>query len=201
MVDSTARSRIAVALATVGDLSAATRAHPDAERRASRLAARRAIRMVAGPANRIELRTRPNRPPLALLHHAGRPPRSLSLSITHRHGRAAAIAATGSARVGIDLERLDAVPAGSERMFLTSSERRHVDVGLSSAVLWMLKEASWKALQLSPIVGFHDLQLDLDEDHELRGVLLGGQRFAASATVASPWAGHALVTVQIPLQS
>jgi 4'-phosphopantetheinyl transferase EntD len=157
--------------------------------------------MVAGPANRIELRRRPNRPPLALLHHAGRPPRSLSLSITHRHGRAAAIAATGSTRIGIDLERLDAVPAGSERLFLTRSERQRVEAGMSSALLWMLKEASWKALQLAPTVGFHDLQLDIDDDHELRGVIHGGNRFAASATIALPWACHALVTVQIPRKS
>lgn len=201
MTDPTWRSRIAIALATVDELTAATRARPDAERRASRLAARRAIRLAAGPANRIELRRRPNRPPLVLLHDAGRPARSVSLSITHRHGRAAAVASTGTTRVGIDLERLDAVPAGSERLFLTRLERRRVENGMSSTVLWTLKEASWKALRLAPTVGFHDLQLDIDDEHELRGVLLRGHRFSASATVASPWARHVLATVQIPRQS
>ncbi len=72
---------------------------------------------------------------------------------------------------------------------------------MSSTVLWTLKEASWKALRLAPTVGFHDLQLDIDDEHELRGVLLRGHRFSASATVASPWARHVLATVQIPRQS
>jgi 4'-phosphopantetheinyl transferase EntD len=188
--------RPAVAMATVHELPAGLRSRPDAERRASRLAARRAIRRLAGRLAAIEIRRRPDRPPLARFRLLGEPPQQIALSLTHREGRAAAVAASPGVAIGIDLERTDAVPAGAERMFMTPFELRQ-SPRLASSIVWSLKEASWKALRLGGDVSFHDLELDIDPAGLLRGLILRRRRIPASATVVSPWSCFVLATVQI----
>src|SRR5438093_209224 len=122
MFNESGSPKIAVGLATVNDLSATARGRADAERRASRIAARRAIRRIAGDDARIEVRRRIARAPIAHIARAHFTA-DVSLSLTHRDGRAAAVAGPAGALVGIDIERLDSIPEAHERFFLTSRER------------------------------------------------------------------------------
>ena len=186
---------VAVALATVGELARPLRLRPDAERRASRIALRRAVRRLAGERVRVEIRHAPRRPPLARIRSddAGAPAISLAVSLTHRDGRTAAIAAPAGAHVGIDIERLGAVAPGHERYFLTSGERERA--GRCGALLWALKEAAWKALALDGGVAFHELELDVDGGGRLRAVRLRGRATRASGTLSTPWPGYVLATV------
>lgn len=71
------------------------------------------------------------------------------VSISHGHGRAAAVVAPGP--VGVDVEQLRALPEGGWRFFLNPKEREWLaDAPLgpqSEIVVWALKEAAYKALQ------------------------------------------------------
>jgi phosphopantetheinyl transferase len=83
------------------------------------------------------------------------------LSLTHGHGRAAALLAPG--QVGLDLERLREVPVGGWRFFLTPAEREWLAEGPlgphGEIVAWALKEAAYKALQ-GRTRGMHHLTLE-----------------------------------------
>jgi len=194
MLAQSATTRIAVALATVDDLPDTARTRPDAERRASRIAARRAIRRLAGDQVTIELRRRAQRPPLARIRDETSDSGLVSLALTHRDGRAAAIAAPAGVRVGIDIERLNAVDTDHERFFLTSRER-DIPAGNRGTLLWALKEAVWKALQLDGSVGFHELELDMNDTAELRAVSCRGLRYRAVSAISAPWTGYVMATV------
>ena len=187
-----------VALATVEELPAAARNRQDAERRASRVAARRAIRGIVGTSATIQLRGRTSRAPFVRINRSQQcRGRSLSpsvrgasgaatvvLSLSHRDGKAAAIAAPAGECVGIDVERLAPLDAAHARRFLTTREQCCVtDVPL--AVLWSLKEAFWKALRLDGSVAFRDLELDMDRDAQVRGIYFRNEwrRAAGTATL------------------
>ena len=193
---------IAVAVATVGELPAGTRARPDAERRASRLAARRAIRRITGEqgmeGGTIEIRRRAGRSPSARVRYryGGENQRSVALALSHRDGRAAAIAGPAGALVGVDIERFDAIDSSHDRLYLTEHERRAA-AHTSAVVLWTLKEAAWKALQLDGSVGFHELELHLDDAGEVRGVRCRGQWYSAVAAVVSPWNGYIMAVLHL----
>jgi phosphopantetheine--protein transferase-like protein len=182
-----------VALATVDDLPATARGRPDAERRASRVAARRAIRGVVGSSAEVEIRARPSRPPVVRVcgDSRGAAP---ALSLTHRDGKAAAIAAPAGTRVGIDIERLDDIDSDHARRFLTAREQRAAQ-GFSLAVLWSLKEAFWKAMGLDGSVAFHDLELDVDAAGRVRGVCYRDEWRRAAATIAAPWPRYVMAAV------
>lgn len=70
------------------------------------------------------------------------------LSLTHGHGRAAAIVAPGPA--GVDLEAMRDVPPGGWRFFLAEDERAWLagqPLGPhGEIVFWAVKEAAYKAL-------------------------------------------------------
>lgn len=70
------------------------------------------------------------------------------LTLTHGHGRAAAIVAPGP--VGVDLEAMREVPGNGWRFFLSEPERAKVLAGEfgphGEIVYWALKEAAYKAL-------------------------------------------------------
>lgn len=86
------------------------------------------------------------------------------LSISHGHGRAAAVAAPGP--VGVDLERLRAMPEGGWRFFLNPKERAWLadePLGVhGEIVVWALKEAAFKALAgtVSGVLGFAVVQAE-----------------------------------------
>jgi 4'-phosphopantetheinyl transferase EntD len=182
----------AIAAATAEELGLPTRSTVDADHRASRLAARRAIRALVGPHAGVAVERRPGKPPLVRL--GDRQP--VVLSVAHRDGLAVAIAAHSGCRIGIDLERVDAVAPDHARYFLTARERRTASV-VSHAVLWAIKEAAWKALALGDDVPLAALELDIDERGTLRGVCLRGERRAATVTLMSPWPGYLMAAVRV----
>jgi 4'-phosphopantetheinyl transferase EntD len=164
-----------------------------ADRRASRLAARRAVGQLVGDDAPVAITRRPGRAPKVRL--LGHDARELAVSLTHRDGCAAAIAAPAGARVGIDLEREHVVRPEHAHYFLTPRER--VGRTLPLVSLWALKEAAWKALALGGDVEFHALELELTECGVLRALWLRGVRHAVTASLTSPWPGWVLATVQL----
>lgn len=190
-------SRIAhtIALTTVAELETGRPVTDTAEYRASRLAARRAVQAMVPLARRVEIERRLGAAPLVVTGD-GPGEQELALSLTHRDGLAAAMAATAPARIGIDLEREDAIAPDHARYFLTTHEQDALG-RLSLSTLWALKEAAWKALSLNDDVAFHDLELHVDSLGELRAVSARGSYFAARSTLATPWPGYVLATVCI----
>lgn len=184
-----------IALATVAELETGRPVTDTAEYRASRLAARRAVEAMVPLARRVEIERREGAAPLVVAS-GGPGEQELALSLTHRDGFAAAMVTTAPARIGIDLEREDAIAPDHARYFLMAREQdalgRH-----SLSALWVLKEAAWKALSLNDDDAFHGLELHIDSLGELRAVSARGSRFAARATLATPWPGYVLATVRI----
>lgn len=158
---------------------------------ASRLAARRAVRAALPAALEIRIQRRAGAAPSVL--GTGQP---IALSLTHCDGRAAAIAAPAPARIGIDLEREDAIAPDHARYFLTTRERAALGTH-SLAALWALKEAAWKALALPDTTRFHDLELGIDDAGTLAAVSTTCQTFHASATLDTPWPGYVVASVQL----
>jgi 4'-phosphopantetheinyl transferase EntD len=196
MIARSSHSPIAVALATVEDLPAARRSGRNAERWASRIAARRAIRSIVGQHSQVVVRRRDGVPPLVRVRTNDGAQRDVSLSLTHRDGRAAAVAAWVGTHLGIDLERLHGIDPSHERFFLTKRERS-AGGGVPSAALWTLKEAAWKALRLDGSVAFHELELDIGDAFEVRGVRCRGKWRRMSATIACPWPGYVMAVVHL----
>jgi 4'-phosphopantetheinyl transferase EntD len=182
----------AIALATADELGGPTRSAVDADHRASRLAARRAIRALVGRRTSVVVERRPGRPPVARL--GGR--QTVALSLAHRDGLAVAIAARPGSRVGIDLERLDAVAPEHAHYFLTARERRATRL-LPLSLLWVIKEAVWKALTLGDDVPLAALELDMDRRGRLRAIWLRGERRPATATLMSPWPDYLVAAVRV----
>jgi 4'-phosphopantetheinyl transferase EntD len=184
----------AIALATADEAGEAGAAWSpvDADYRASRLAARRAIRALVGPRTSVVVERRPGGPPLARV--GGR--EAVALSLAHRDGLAVAIAARPGTRVGVDLERLDAVAPQHAHYFLTARERRATRL-LPLALLWAIKEAVWKALTLGDDVPLAALELDMDGRGKLRGIWLRGERRTARATLMSPWPNYLVAAVRV----
>lgn len=164
----------------------------DADHGASRLAARRAVRALVGPEATVVVIRRPGRPPLASVgdNHP------VALSLAHRDGRAVAIAARQKCRVGIDLERFDGVAAEHARYFLTPREQRAAAT-LTPTLLWVIKEAAWKALSLGDDVPLTALELDIDHHGRLRGLWLRGERRPAVATLMNPWPEYLVAAVWV----
>src|SRR5215213_10166987 len=167
---------VAIALATLDDLPGTARLRGDAERRVSRIAARRAIERLAGGPVSVDIRRRAQRPPLARIRRGPADGLTVALGLTHRDGRAAAIAAPNGCRIGIDIEQTFGSNPTFEQFFLTTYER-HSAHGRPIGELWALKEAAWKALQLDGSVGFHELQLEFDDNREVIAISLRGARY------------------------
>lgn len=171
------------------------------EFRAGRLAAERAVCELR-PSSRgkvcLTVRSRPGRPPTVwATDHCGVQQLRLSLSITHRDGRAAAVACDRDTRVGIDLERRGAVPPGHLAYFMRQEEVDRARLrapALDATMLWTLKEASWKALALPRSTPFTALELFF-EDGELTELRHGGRRWRACARFRDPWPGYRVSTV------
>ena len=75
------------------------------------------------------------------------------------------------------------------------AERRDFNE-LSLVTLWSLKEAAWKALELSDDVSFHSLVLR-GSNQQLSGLELGGRVFPATGSVRNPAAGWVMSLVQL----
>ncbi|HVE80452.1 MAG TPA: 4'-phosphopantetheinyl transferase superfamily protein [Gemmatimonadaceae bacterium] len=171
---------------------ARVRPGPAADRAAAGRALRAAIRALVGGRPAMAARVRPGGPRQVRI--AGGP--AVRVSVAHREGRAAAAVTASRARVGVDIERGDAVAGAHVRYFLTEAERRSLD-RRSPAEMWALKEAAWKALALDATVPFHALELELDADGALQAVTSGGVRHEATAALGVPWHGWVLAVVRI----
>ncbi len=117
-------------------------------------------------ANRLEiLPDRTGRPHLTALETAL--PEKISLSISHSGGHAAALACLDRP-CGLDIQQLSPALKGIKERFSTSAERRllqscprlaNCNKIEQLALLWSAKEAFRKALPLSPLPGFHEMEL------------------------------------------
>ncbi|HUF49315.1 MAG TPA: hypothetical protein VMN60_00690 [Longimicrobiales bacterium] len=144
---------------------------------------------------------------LNLLHRAGAPPIAVAgspdhvleyaLSVAHRDGHAVAVASRSDRHIGVDVERADTIGAAEVRMFASVAERA---AGIDPTVLWLLKEAAWKALACPPNLPFHALQLEL-KDGALLAVNVSDRRLRARAHVWSPWLHWLASLVVIPPQT
>lgn len=183
----------AVALATSDELSPGAltpaerrelaRLPHDARRRdwlAGRCAAKRAVAAHGGlPPERVRLIGRTGASPRSFVRNdAGRwAPLPVAISIAHRDGVAIAAASSLTRHVGVDLERVDAVGPDERRYFGAPSE-----IDIDATLVWMLKEAAWKALGVSPGTPFMALRLGFDpRTARLRDVRLHGIRWRARA--------------------
>ena len=154
---------------------------------AGRCAAKRAIATRWDvPADRIELASRPNAAPRASIRHrAG----GLSLlpdhlTIAHRDGIALAAAFPPASSVGVDLERVGEVSPAELRYIMSDGERSRHD-GIDATLVWVLKEAAWKALGLAPATALSSLQLVFRADtRELAAVRHGTRQRRARADIA-----------------
>ena len=191
---------VAVALATLDDLPGTARTRQDAERRVSRIAARRAIQRLAGGSVSVDIHRRTKRPPVARVRRGPADGLNVALGLTHRDGRAAAIAAPSGSRIGIDIEHTFSINPTHQRYFLTANEL-HTGADRPLGELWALKEAAWKALQLDGSVGFHELQLEFNDNSEVIAVSCRGIRNRAVAAVSIPWSGYVMAAVVLePVQ-
>jgi 4'-phosphopantetheinyl transferase EntD len=178
------------ATATLGALTPRERLDHDrlpteARRRdwlAGRCAAKQAVAARSGvPVEDIQLEPRVGVAPRCTIrtHDDDWVPLPLSISIAHCDGVAIAAAFDPSTRAGVDIERVGGVQPHQHRYFL--SQREHA---VDATLLWVLKEAAWKALGLSLGVPFTALELDFaPETSDLRGVRVDGALMTARARV------------------
>lgn len=117
-----------------------------------------------------------------------------TLSISHRDGRAVAVADRAARRVGVDMERAGTVPPGTERYFLSETEREALSF-IDATTLWSMKEAAWKALGCTDATPFTSLELRFDVNQRLETVLLGGRSHPAGAEVSTLPGGYVMAVV------
>ncbi len=168
------------------------------DRLAGRTAARQAIARAfeIRDAERVVLRARRGMAPAASLLGARGALEELriALSITHSAGRAVAAVARRSVRVGVDLERCGSVGRDQLRYFLTPAERRG-GKRHSATMLWVLKEAAWKALGCDAQTPFSAVALHFDEAACVTAVSRGGRTIGVRATLLRPWPGFICAVV------
>ena len=175
---------------------------PDSRRRsdwrAGRIAAKWAASRLSGTGvpERFELVPVPGRAPLLLVRgdDGVALPASMTVSLAHRDGRAAAVAARPGSRVGVDVERVGAIPVAHERYFLSPAERSSAGTR-GAAELWALKEAAWKALGCDESMPFSAIQLRFGGGGALRALSFQGVTVEARASVRRPWRGYVVAVV------
>ncbi|HKW46380.1 MAG TPA: 4'-phosphopantetheinyl transferase superfamily protein [Gemmatimonadaceae bacterium] len=153
---------------------------------AGRCAAKRAIsafRGVRGPLHHIELEPQAGGAPRCLVRDDVErwTLAPLVLSIAHTHGVAIAAATSCSTRIGVDIERAGDIDAHEYQYFLAPSELAYAQ-RLGVTLLWVLKEALWKALGLSQALAFKSVQLAFFHDTDtLAGAWVEGKWICARA--------------------
>jgi phosphopantetheinyl transferase (holo-ACP synthase) len=172
------------------------------DRRVGHAAMKSAVAREAGVATRhVRVRHRPGAAPhVALRHERGRSRPRIAVSLSHRDGRAAAVASTSVAAIGVDLEKAAAVEPAQARYFLAPSEQRLL-TWYSASELWALKEAAWKALGLGDAVAFSSLTLDVSVDGAVTALVLHGIRMTARAILDHPAPGWVLAVLWLPQET
>ncbi|HEY2378212.1 MAG TPA: 4'-phosphopantetheinyl transferase superfamily protein [Gemmatimonadaceae bacterium] len=131
---------------------------------AGRLAAKRAVGAflcTSLPLHHIELESQTGAAPRCLVRNDLIEPWTLApllLSIAHRDGIAIAAASNPSTRIGVDIECAGEIDTEQHRYFLAPSELADTK-RLGATLIWVLKEAFWKALGLSQALAFTSVQL------------------------------------------
>ena len=120
----------------------------------------------------------------------------VGLSISHRDGRAVAVATRRRLSLGVDLERENSVDPSHARYFLSATELDRPTVH-SSTALWVLKEAAWKALRCGRNLPFASLQVLFDAAGRVHAVALHGIRRRAVAKLWHPWPGWLAAVVVV----
>lgn len=162
-----------------------------------RLAAKRAIaeRMGISDLDCIELRHQEGRAPIPVfVDSGGELVLPIAVSITHREGRGAAVASAEVAGLGIDLELQGSVTSRQSIYFLTDKEKRVAHTS-GRTILWVLKEAAWKALACDDRTPFMDVELCFDKAGEVIGVARDGNVTPAASRVTYPWPGFVMAVV------
>ncbi len=113
----------------------------------------------------------------------------ISLSISHKNGRALAAAARSHVSLGVDLECTSAIDPMHARYFLSPRERTARNA-TALTTMWVLKEAAWKALRCSSDMPLTALELAFDDRGGVRGVILCGVPHRARARLWTPWPGY-----------
>ena len=111
----------------------------------------------------------------------------VTVSIGHRDGVGIAAVADRGAMIGVDIERNGDILHDDQRYFVAPRERAFAG-RFGTTLLWVLKEAVWKALGLALSTSFLSVQLDFDTDSDypaLSAVLVESTRLAASARVVT----------------
>jgi 4'-phosphopantetheinyl transferase EntD len=153
---------------------------------AGRYAAKRAIsirRNVAPDA--IELAAAPGTAPRAFVRTRADSwaPLPDRLTIAHRDGIAIAAAFPSGASVGVDIERSGEVSAGELGYIASEPERARLR-GIDPTLIWILKEAAWKALGLPSATPLSALQLVFRRGaDELVAVRQGSREHKARADI------------------
>jgi phosphopantetheinyl transferase len=186
-----------VAIATRASLAALTRGErqeydrlPHDERRrdwlAGRLAAKRAVAEHCRlPFDRVRLESRTGAAPSCMvaddLDRWSMLP--VMISIGHCDGVGIAAAADRGSLIGVDVERAGDIGPAEYRYFLAPGELAFAR-RVGATLLWVLKEAVWKALGLALSTSFASVTLDFEAD-DLRSVSVGSKRRSARARVVS----------------
>jgi len=184
--------------------------HQRADYRASRLAAKRAaMRVVRGEGTpsadvygpeslrRVSVERRAGTGPAVRIRaqDGGWQAFRGTLSLAHRDGRAAAVAVSAGARIGVDIERASTLEPAHLRYFAAEGE---VSLGPSDpAALWALKEAAWKAVGLGANAPLRSLMLEFDAARQVSAVTVDGRRRAARATLLRPWPTHVVAVLRL----
>lgn len=135
---------------------------------AGRSAAKRAVASRCGVSvEHVQLEPRSSSAPRCMVRAHGKrwAPLPLSISIAHCDGFAIAAVADAATRIGVDIERVDAIAAEHGRYFRAPDE-----TSMDATLVWVLKEAAWKALGLSREVPFTAVRLHATRDGSVHGV-------------------------------
>ena len=121
------------------------------------------------------------------------------LTLSHRDGVAIAVAFGSTAAIGVDVERAGDVSPVEVRYFLSEDERmRRQDI--DATVVWVLKEAAWKALGLTADRPLSSLQLVFrDGASELIAVRYGKGEIRAHAAVSHIDATRPLIAAVVQI--
>jgi 4'-phosphopantetheinyl transferase EntD len=169
---------------------------------AGRCAAKRALAARWDvPPDRIELTSIPGAAPRPSLRNPAGSWSSVPdcLTIAHRDGIALAAAFPSTILVGVDIERAGELSPLELRYILSEGERSSCD-GVDPTLVWVLKEAAWKALGLSPCAPLSSLQLVLQaQTQELVAVRLGEREYPASAAVGRIDASRPLIAAVVQI--
>jgi 4'-phosphopantetheinyl transferase EntD len=123
-------------------------------------------------------------------------PFPLAISVAHCDGVAVSAVADPGTRIGVDIDRASAIPPEQRRYFVAPSEESTTSA--DTTLLWVLKEAAWKALGLSASLPFTSLQLVFDSALEtVEALRVDGARVPARTHVIRLMQPHELLVAVV----